>query len=45
MITPTVMPPVTPKQKSRNISLHPKKDVIITVLMNYLLVPYGIRAI
>ena len=33
MITPTVIPPVTSKPKSRNISLKPTKAVVIRVLM------------
>ena len=41
IITPTVMPHVTPKQKSRNIILHPIYAVAIAVIMSYLLVPYG----
>ena len=45
MITPTVMPPVTPKQKIINIFLYTTKSVIIVVLMNYLPIPYGIRTI
>ena len=45
MITPTVMPPVTPKQKITNISINPTKYVVITVLMRYLLMPYGIGEI
>ena len=32
MITPTVMPPVTPKQKSINISLEPTEAVVSVVL-------------
>ena len=39
------MPPMTPKQKSRNISLWPTKIVVITVLMSYLPIPYGIGTI
>ena len=45
IITPAVMPPLTPKQKSRNISLYPTQSVVIAVLMSYLLMPYGIGAI
>ena len=45
MINPTVMPTVTPKQKRRNISLHTTQDVVISVLMSYLLMPYGIGEI
>ena len=45
MITPTVMTPVTPKQKSINISLYHTQAVVILVLVSYLLMPYGIGAI
>ena len=36
IITPTVMPHVTPKQKSRNIILHPTQSVVIAVLTSQL---------
>ena len=45
MITPNFMPPVTPKYKSRNISLYPRKAVVIAVLMSKLPMPYNIAEI
>ena len=42
MIAPTVMPPMIPKQKSRNFSLYPTQPVVIPVLMSYLPMTYGI---
>ena len=45
IITPTVITPVTPKQKIRNISLYPTKAVVIMVITSYILMPYGIGEI